>query len=276
MIRLSIIAANHSLGHALAPRLRGASVSTEAGATFDAVVFLDAPAESAASIEGLLRTGKHVLHAGALRLSEQELTSLRAVAQQAGAKFAVVNPDRYLPSQRLIRQQLDAGNLGAPGMIRLHRWEPALRHDFPPSLQRDLDLILWYFGKMPNLIYATAQWGLQLHLSFPDGGMALCDHMPCLPAGDEYFSLTLIGSAGSAYSDDHDNLQLLYRGGAPQAIGAGEGIIRWATLVQAFIDSIATGRGDLEDAAWTSVFRLGAAVEKSLRSNQAVAVERVQ
>ena len=35
----------------------------------------------------------------------------------------VINPDRFLPSRQLIRQQIEAGKLGEVGLIRIHRWE---------------------------------------------------------------------------------------------------------------------------------------------------------
>ena len=48
---------------------------------------------------------------------------------------------------------------------------------------------------------------------FPEGGMALIDCSRALqPSCDPYFSLTVIGSTGAAYADDHHNTNLLYKG----------------------------------------------------------------
>ena len=45
----------------------------------------------------------------------------------------------------------------------------------------------------------------------------MLDFTNSLPAGEGYRSLSLIGSRGAAYADDHRNRNLFFDGGAPQA-----------------------------------------------------------
>ena len=117
-----------------------------------------------------------------------------------GSTEIAFNPDRFLPSRQLIRQQLDSGKLGDVGLIRVHRWEPTVGQVFnlpgvggqvenlpheinvlPTGLLRDLDLVLWLVGKPPDSIYAVSRSEssdsqskfIQVHLGFPGGAMAL-------------------------------------------------------------------------------------------------------
>jgi predicted dehydrogenase len=86
---------------------------------------------------------------------------------------------------------------------------------------------------------------VQLHLGFPNGGMALIDHSWTLPPGDSYFSLSLIGSTGAAYADDHHNRQLLFQGGPPRAILTREGNTCRLGMLQEFVRAIQEDRAPL-------------------------------
>ena len=137
---------------------------------------------------------------------------IRVTISPAGAEAReiVINPDRFLPSRQLIRQQFDTGKLGEVGLIRVHRWEPRGSasaddvHGLPASLLRDLDVVLWLIGHSPDAVYAVEQTDsnpsnsrgrfLQVHLGFPSGAMALLDFADRLPPGEGYQSLSLIGS----------------------------------------------------------------------------------
>jgi len=113
---------------------------------------------------------------------------------------------------------------------------------------RELDLATWLFDAAPTEVYATGrkQGGaslpdhdyVQVHLGFPNDGMALIDYSAALPAGQGYSSLSVIGSTGAAYSDDHQNMNLLYRGGSPQAIDTGYGAQHVLAQLQEFVDAI--------------------------------------
>ena len=205
----------------------------------------------------------------------------------------IINPDRFLPSRQLIRQQVDSGKLGDVGLIRIHRWEPNVGHvsnvpglnghvenvphdagDLPAALLRDLDLTLWLAGKMPDAIHAVEQSDStgrtsQIHLGFPGGAMALIDYSNRLPAGDGYQSLSVIGSSGAAYSDDHQNMQLVFRGGQAQAVRADETGRRHAAAVQERINSLQAGHDVATCVAeWQNVVKVAESVRQAISTGE--------
>jgi predicted dehydrogenase len=136
---------------------------------------------------------------------------------------------RLLPAVRVVKECLDSGCLGEPGLLRIHWWEPsiALSQSLDPllsELTRAIDLACWLFDERPTAVYATGRPNyVQLHLGFERGGMALLDHARTLPPGCTYFSASLIGSTGATYADDHHNTQLLFARGGPSALITGQG-----------------------------------------------------
>jgi predicted dehydrogenase len=72
--------------------------------------------------------------------------------------------------------------------------------------------------------------------------MALVDHATTLPPGSDYFALSLFGSTGAAYADDHHNMHLLYGGGRPTAVPAGQGTLHHLSELQEFVDAIESAR----------------------------------
>jgi predicted dehydrogenase len=191
-----------------------------------------------------------------------------------------VNPDRYLPSRQLIRKQL-SGPLGEVGLLRSHRWEPASVNQpaLPEGLLRDIDTALWLVGKRTNRVFALEQRSangrcVQVHLGFPGGGMALLDFDNRLPRGDGYQSLSVIALSGAAYADDHQNTQLVFRGGHPEAVQTEERAGQLAAIAQEFVDALRTGRDLMTEnaASWRAVFAVAAAVEQSLATGRSVAM----
>lgn len=201
-----------------------------------------------------------------------------------------INPDRFLPSRQLIRQQLDSGKLGDVGLVRVHRWEPATSHTdnaaskmfgLPDGLLRDIDLVLWLVGQSPNAIHAVEPFDaknprgrtIQVHLGFPGGAMALIDYSNQLPDGDGYQSLSVIGSSGAAYADDHHNMQLVFRGGRPQAVRADETGRQHSVAVQKHVDSLQAGHDSATAVAeWQNVLQVAASVKAAMRSVERVLV----
>lgn len=125
------------------------------------------------------------------------------------------------------------------------------------SVAANLEVALWIFSAEPTAVYASTaavasgdsdseadrrDTGypsyLQIHLSFARGGMALLTIAHTLPAGDGYQSLTLIGSSGAAYADDHHQAQMVYRGGLPLAARTGEGSAAVTHLLRAFVSRV--------------------------------------
>src|SRR5262249_40860033 len=145
----------------------------------------------------------------------------------------------------------------------------------PGKLVGDIDLTLWLATLPPNLVHAVESPAdaavpgrfIQVHLGFPGDGMALVDYSDPLPAGDESAELSVIGPSGAAYADDHQNMQLVYRGGHPEAVRTGEGVRHLVTLTQEFVDALSAGRdvsASLE--GWQNVLPVVAAVRRSLAS----------
>jgi predicted dehydrogenase len=278
-IRLAICDTDEASRASATARLRGVTVEKRPE-DCDAEMFVRSPVSG--EIESLLAGGTHVLLVADPCPSWDRIETLSRAARAAGAHFLVANPDRYLPSRRLIRQQFGTA-LGRPGLIRLHHWQPADgttdAAGLPDPLLRDLDVTLWLAGRRPDRVYAVERRAdgryVQVHLGFPGGAMALLDFTDRLPPGDGYQSLSVIASSGAAYADDHQNVQLLYRGGHPRAVRTGEQAGLLAAIAQEFVDAIGTGR-DLVTAnvtAWKDVFAVADAVRQSLASGRAVAVE---
>jgi predicted dehydrogenase len=178
-----------------------------------------------------------------------------------------------LPSRQLIKRELDAGKLGEPGLIRIHHWEAGGEadsgHELPSALLQHIDVILWLMGKSPSLVYAVEHGGaaknrqgryLQIHLGFPSSAMALLVYSSLHPPGDPYRSLHVIGSAGAAYADDQQNMQLLYKGGQARGVIAAEKPAGGHDLA-----------GIPQD--WKNVLAVADAVQRSLDSRQAVSLE---
>lgn len=292
MIRLAISGAEERVREIM-PRLRGGTAQywnseRSAGPPGDcsAVVLLEPRDPSAELAKRCLAAEKHVLLSAEAGLSRERLASLEDAAIKGRVQLAVMNPDRFLPSRQLVRQELDAGKMGGPGLVRLHRWEPlepivAAETQVPSPLLCDLDIALWLVGKLPDVVYAVEHGSgegggrfLQVHLGFPGGAMSLIDYSSRLPAGEGYRSLHVIGSSGAAYADDHQNMQLLYRGGQPRGVQAEEGLRQGVLLVQDFIDGLAAQRDFSPTiAAWRSVLAVAEAALRSLQSRQAVPLE---
>ncbi len=286
-IRLAACCRDEAAHAGIVARVRGAVVESRADLSqfcgppdgCDAAIL--AGATDLAAVERFLSAKMHVLVVAEPCLSAESIASLSATARNSGVQFAIANPDRYLPSRQLIRKQLLA--LGEPGLVRIHRWHAGAATEvaeLPDSLLRDIDTALWLMSRRPDLVFAAKSKSdgagrfVQIHLGFSHGGMALLDYTNRLPPGDEYTSLSVIAASGAAYADDHQNRQLLYRGGLPEAVQTVERAGQLAAIAQEFVDALQEGR-DLSASAttWRDVFAVAGAVVKSLASRQAVTLE---
>ncbi len=192
---------------------------------------------------GLLEPGKRALYLGPLA----ELAEV-SDAGESETGWTVGHRWRFEPAVRAVHESLQAGQLGRPGLLRIHCWmaadvpaspragkfsEPDCRED----LVAQLDLALWLFGRLPKTVYAAGQGEasvLLVHLGFSDGGMAIIDFAWRLPPGGGYYSLHLIGDNGAAYADDHRNVSLLYGGEEPQALRVDNGYSTISAMLGAF------------------------------------------
>lgn len=289
-VRLAVCHPDGAVRAGVAVRLRGATVEycndLLLGPPRGCNAILLAGPVSPAEVERILSAGVHVVLIADRCRPGDGIEGLYAAARTFSVQFAAVNPDRYLPSRQLIKKQL-AGPLGEPGLIRLHRWEPPSTDRaggpaaLPDPLLRDIDLALWLAGRRPNRVYAVEQKAagapgrfVQVHLGFAGGGMALLDYSSRLPPGDGYQSLSVIAARGAAYADDHQNAQLLYRGGNAQAVRTDEHAGQFAAIAQEFVDALRAGQNLAAGVGeWRDVFAVADAVRELLASGQAVEVE---
>jgi len=195
--------------------------------SFDAAV-VHSPLESRADTAcQLAAQGKHLLVDAPLATTIDDLNRVIQACKTANVRLMVRQPLRNSPSVQSLRAAFDTGNLGAPGLLRIHHWVPhVVTAQESPAISQwiwqmsycEVDLACWLFDAEPESVFAlkigedtpNVDGGVQLHLGFPGGGMALVD---CLrlsqTSTDPYFMLTLIGSTGAAYVDDHRNTNLL-------------------------------------------------------------------
>ena len=217
---------------------------TEQANDFDAVI-IDADPSQAASLAKAAAAGKPAL-AGPL------LADIAALGQ-ADTMLMPAHTWRFLPSIQAVKRSLDAGKLGEPGLLRIHRWLPpeATPGSLTERILPDADLACWMFGGAPEKVWTLQSAAnpdyIQFHLGFANDGMAMIDIAGSLPAGDGYFSLSMIGGTGAAYADDHHNMNLLYSGGQPNALRTNQGRADLTGQLQEFVDAI----GEQREAAVT-------------------------
>jgi myo-inositol 2-dehydrogenase/D-chiro-inositol 1-dehydrogenase len=171
-----------------------------------------------------------------------------AALGQADSLLIPTHPWRLMPSIQAVKRSFDAGKLGEPGLLRIHRWLPpeAAPGSLTERILPDADLACWMFGGAPEAVWSLQSAAnpdyIQFHLGFANDGMAMIDIASSLPSGGDYFSLSLIGSAGAAYADDHHNMNLLYSGGQPNAIRTSQGRADLAGQLQEFVDVVSEQR----------------------------------
>lgn len=232
---------------------------------FDAVVV-----RSVVDAQRATESGLHILVDAPVADSTEQAELLLHRAQQAGVVLQVGCLPRNAPANRTIIDRLRDEKLGEAGMFRVHRWTSNREHSLAAKTFGDIDLAVCLFGTTPTEVYAIGRGNhsyVQIHLGFPRGGMAVLDYATTLPGGQDYDSLSLIGSQGAAYSDDHHNTHLLFGGRSPQALisDAGNGHLQ---ELQAFVDKVTDGAAPSIDESILSVHHVIDAVAQSIDSTQ--------
>lgn len=144
-------------------------------------------------------------------------------ATRAGTLLVPAHPWRFRPSVEAAVRSLRSGELGSPGLVRIHRWEPRVVEVITAStILPEVDLICWVFDSSPSVIHAVRRGGdyLQFHFGFPGGGMAVADLL--FGFSGSYHSFSIIGARGAAYADDHRNMSLHYAQGSTRALRTGQ------------------------------------------------------
>ena len=229
------------------------------------------------------QAGKHLIVDSRVALSAANLDTLQDAVAAGGAQCVIASSLRYLPGIQVVKEQLDSGNLGEPGLLRIHHWH-AWEHDrdssaksLPAELSDQIDLGCWLFDGMPTHVYARRQSldYVQLHLGFPNGGMALIDAWRSKQTGPGYFSLSLIGSSGAAYADDHHNMQLMFHDGPITALRTEQEHLAAKNQIEDLLAAVQEQReANRSFDRARQLLNVVAAVQESLENDQAVAMEK--
>ena len=252
----------------------------ETGDTWDALLVSGEPTNTLAATAAALAAGKHVL-LDRPPCEEGVLTALASAPANNNTQLMIGGSLRYAPALSAVHQSVASGQIGDPGLLRIHRWAPTAQRGPAASLESgllldEIDLALWLFDQVPSHVLAsssaashTGQGCVQIHLGFPENGMALLD-WGALVQGAGYFSLSLIGSQGAAYADDHHNTQLLFQGGAPAGLNTAGGTGDRLGQLREFVTAIAEERspGSAISQACTAT-RVHQAACNSLTTGQA-------
>ena len=297
MVRIALIGTGAEVERVrlLASRVEGAHVTVVASAAAeivtdhvmqcDAAILLDHA--TSRDCEMLLTAGKHLLVPWASGWSLPDIAGLNDHVRDQEIILMPGGSARFAPAIEVTRKSLENGELGDPGLVRIHRWQPAdppgvARLTIVQGLLRDIDLALEVFQGLPTEVYAISRTVqaeseadyLQVHLGFAKGGMALLDQSHALPDGDGYFSFSVLGSTGAAYADDHPNRQLVFAGGHPGAPVTANRELGLLAELQDFCSAILsrrTPRVTVED--WVAAARVAEAVEHSLKAGMVVPVK---
>ena len=229
---------------------------------FDAVIVNSTNRSHGPLVERAAAAASHVFVESPLALSTDAADTAIQACRSADVHLMVGQAMRLMPSIQQVKESLASGKLGTLGLLRIHRWQPIgtggwsqLNRDTEESggtvmhqVVRELDLANWLFEALPTGVYtvgrrqSNAQLDapdyVQVHLGFPEGGMALIDYSTALPQGSDYFSLSVIGATGAAYADDHHNMNLLYRGGQPSAINSEQRQSHILAQIQEFVSAL--------------------------------------
>ena len=167
-----------------------------------------------------IEQGKHVCIEAEVDYADSDAKSLLSTSQERNLNVTIIPLPIQESGIQAIRDKLMSGKLGSPGLLRVHRWSCPAAASVRSTMFGDIHLAINFFDSIPSAVYAIQnQEGayLQVHLGFPLGGMAVLDYSTNLPSDQKYQSLSLIGSKGAAYADDHRNAQLVLTNGSSKA-----------------------------------------------------------
>lgn len=250
--------------------------------SLDAVA-IRCPLESRCDLgRAALLNGLHVLMTAPFGLS---VADADAIADEATQRGLVVYPERtahWHPYRRTIHDALNADQLGEPGLVRIHHWLG--RDDPKPSTRLDqafqaVDISDLGFNK-PRRVFATTSGDvdhdqndpldyLQIHLGYANGSSALID-VAHIDAATGYQNVSLIGSDGAAYADDHANMHLAISDESVSAIAGGpSGMQHLLAQFEDFAVGVAAGSSGYF-ASLADVHHTALAVLKSLKDGTPV------
>ena len=152
-------------------------------------------------------------------------------------------PGRFSPQAMTMRESVDSGNLGKPALLRMHVWGTVSDPVNDSARIGAVDLALWFIGEEANAVFLSGNANSEsVHLGFASGAMAMLDFTSALPEGECYQSLSLIGSRGAAYADDHRDRNILFNGGAPAATAPAIQRAYIQPMLEDFVRGVTEGR----------------------------------
>ena len=192
-----------------------------AGADFDAVCIATPTFTHASIAVAAARAGKHILCEKPMALTLDEADAMIAAARQADVVLQIAFMRRFDPAFRAAREQIEAGAIGDPIMVRTltrgpglpPRWacDPATSIGMLAEVNsHDFDTVRWLAGSELSRVYAEAATlkAPQLEEEFPgfydtvvvnvrlaSGALAVIDG--CCPVGYGYDARAeVLGSTG--------------------------------------------------------------------------------
>src|SRR5882724_3760065 len=104
---------------------------------------------------------KPVVAAKPMLTSMTEAARLVKGSASQSPRLMAAHASRFLPAVRVVKESLDAGKLGVPGLLRTHTWDARVPMGVRGTyllehLTHEIDLACWFFGQRPEIIYASA------------------------------------------------------------------------------------------------------------------------
>ena len=266
--------AAETLGVSLITNTIGEAIQTSAE-SFDALI-VRSSSDSLSEIASIAaKAGKHLLIENGFDEYSMEMDSTDQAFRSAGITLMIGNTMRYQPSVQTIKRTLGEGKLGEPGLFRMHQWfteNGSADQSLMGPAVAGIDLAVWLFGNAPTSVYSLKSDGyLQIHLGFPADGMAILDFAGKLQGGDDYTSLSFIGSTGAAYADDHHNRNLLFTEGVSKSIETGQGGFAYINQLKEFATAVNEKREPSPSSKEAkTVFEVTEAVQASIDENCAM------
>ncbi len=180
------------------------------------------------------RAGKHILMEKPLALTVEDCQAIIAAARQAGVKLMVDFHNRWNPPFNLLKQSIDAGELGEPLLInarlnntlfvptKMLKWAGQSATIWFTGSHL-IDLVSWLVGSPATRVYSVsrsrvlAAQGIttpdffETTLEFASGAVAVVENCWILPDSEPNivdFKLRYVGSKGSANVDTTHNRTL--------------------------------------------------------------------
>jgi predicted dehydrogenase len=153
------------------------------------VVDCSPPGHHLRHAEAAFRAGKDFLVAKPMALSLADAVRMTRLADEAGARLAIMQQMRFLPAFLKVRQLIRGGALGRLGVVTISFnvdgtfWRPGLAWrlamDQPVLLEGSvhvLDLVRWVTGDEPDRVVAHAFWPPWSEFHGP-AGLTVCADM---------------------------------------------------------------------------------------------------